>query len=95
MSTLVIFLIFRIVFSVIFPVSVVEQLPQKEIKETKKIYNILMYRCDICYDYFLTKDDLMKHLEHYHPQKYEDIKSLPNIEKDLFFSRLIKKYESY
>jgi len=34
----------------------------------------------------------MKHLEQYHPQEYEDINNITD--KDSYFSRLLKKYES-
>lgn len=93
MNALVIFLVFRIVLSLSFPI------PFNNGRETSlknsevtKTYNILMYRCDICYSYFLTKDDLIKHLKQYHPQEYEDINNLTD--RDSYFSRLLKKYEA-
>jgi hypothetical protein len=93
MNALVIFLIFRIILSLIFtiPFNNGNEISLKN-GEISKTYNILMYRCDICYSYFLTKDDLMKHLEQYHPQEYEDINNITD--KDSYFSRLLKKYES-
>ncbi|HOJ16812.1 MAG TPA: C2H2-type zinc finger protein [Caldisericia bacterium] len=93
MNALVIFLIFRITLSLIFPIPFNNgnEISLKN-GEISKTYNILMYRCDICYSYFLTKDDLMKHLEQYHPQEYEDINNITD--KDSYFSRLLKKYES-
>ena len=93
MNALVIFLIFRIILSLMFPIPFNNgnEISLKN-GEISKTYNILMYRCDICYSYFLTKDDLMKHLEQYHPQEYEDINNITD--KDSYFSRLLKKYES-
>jgi uncharacterized protein YqhQ len=93
MNTLVIFLVFRIVLSLIFPIPFNNE-NETSLKngEVTKTYNILMYRCDICYSYFLTKDDLIKHLEQYHPQEYEDINNLTD--GDSYFSRLLKKYEA-
>ena len=94
MNTLIIFLIFRIILFFIFPTPI-NYSSNQLIKgnETPTTYNILMYQCDICYDYFVTREDLIKHLEYYHPQKFEDIKNLPSKSKDAYFTRLIKKYE--
>lgn len=91
MNILIIFIIFRIISSLIFPISFNNnEIPKKANDYTS--YNIIMYQCDICYEYFLAREDLLKHLEYYHPQEFEDIKSLSAEEKDSYFKRLLKKY---
>jgi len=57
-------------------------------------YNIMLYKCDFCYGYFLTKDELSTHLMIYHPQEYEDIKILTEELKDKYFKRLLSNYDN-
>lgn len=94
MSILSIFIIVRIILSLMLPVSL--DYKSETIKKSSQVlpnYNILMYQCDICYEYFLTKEDLLKHLEYYHPQEFEDVKSLSTNERCSYFERLLKRYK--
>ncbi len=92
MSILSIFIIFRIILSLMLPASL--EYKNETIKKSQVLpnYNILMYQCDICYEYFLTQEDLLKHLEYYHPQEFEDVKSLSTKERCSYFERLLKRY---
>lgn len=57
-------------------------------------YNIMLYKCDICYDYFISKEELLIHLKMYHSQEHEDIKILTEEFKEKYYKRLLSNYDN-
>ena len=57
-------------------------------------YNIMLYKCDICYDYFIARDELLTHLKTYHPHEYADIQVLTEEMKEKYYKRLLSNYDN-
>jgi len=56
-------------------------------------YNIMLYKCDICYGYFISREELLIHLKIYHPEEYADIQALTEEMKEKFYKRLLSNYD--
>jgi hypothetical protein len=95
MSFISIFIIIKIILSIFFQSDIQNstylQLKKRDIQKDIISYSVLMYKCDICYRYFVTKDDLLTHLKEFHPYEYDDVEFLPAELKEIFFNRMLTK----
>jgi hypothetical protein len=97
MSFISILLIIKIIFTIFFQSDIQSlayfKLNKQNNQKDSTNYSILMYKCDLCYKYFITKEDLTIHLKEYHPYKFEDIQILSNDLKEKYFDRMLFKFD--